>query len=235
MSAPKEMLLLAFLLVPLAIVAQSNQFDREEWVKLKEEVDFQKYEQKEVKKTKTQGERYQEGKKNSPSEANSQAEPTVIHLGPVAQIIIIVVFIILIVLLLYSLVGRDFFSSRSKILTDDQDVADKLMDENVSQTDLEKWLEQAISGKNYRMALRIYFLMAIQALDHVGLIKWKKEKTNWEYLDELKDHSLRDSFRSLSVSFDEVWYGEKVLSEDKMVREIAVYRQFLEQINGRKR
>jgi hypothetical protein len=72
----------------------------------------------------------------------------------------------------------------------------------------DQWIEAAVADKEYRLAIRLYFLKLLKILDQKDLIEWKNFKTNTDYVRELKDNSLYKPFRDLSFSYEYIWYGE---------------------------
>ena len=42
-------------------------------------------------------------------------------------------------------------------------------------------------------------------------IKWKKDKTNRDYIRELSTTDWHSNFRSVTIMFEKVWYGKKEL------------------------
>ena len=69
-------------------------------------------------------------------------------------------------------------------------------------------LNEALERKDYRSAVRIHYLQLLQSLSSSGRIDWRPEKTNGEYLAELRSSTLYDPMRRLTLLFDYVWYGE---------------------------
>lgn len=88
------------------------------------------------------------------------------------------------------------------------------IEEKIHEIDLEALLQDAINQKNYHIALRINFLIIIKALSERNSISWAKEKTNWEYYDEIKEALIKDAFKKIVLAFEPVWYGERVLTKD---------------------
>ena len=87
------------------------------------------------------------------------------------------------------------------------------VEEKMHELDLEQLLQQAVQARNYRVALRLNFLIIIKQLSQSGKIAWAREKTNWEYHSELKNRLLADQFREIILSFESFWYGEHPLTE----------------------
>lgn len=59
----------------------------------------------------------------------------------------------------------------------------------------------------YRSAVRLHYLAVLQRLGEAGLIQWRPEKTNRDYLMELGVAALRTPFADLTRIFDVAFYG----------------------------
>ena len=105
------------------------------------------------------------------------------------------------------------------------------IEEKMHELDLEILLKEALQDKNYRIALRINFLIIIKMLSQRGYIIWAKEKTNWEYHSEVKDKNLSSLFRDIIVSFEPVWYGEHQLTEEQFNAVSPTYENFKKQLD----
>ena len=79
--------------------------------------------------------------------------------------------------------------------------------EELSKSQLESALSEALKAKDYRLAVRIYYLMIIQALSSKKLIRWKMDKTNGDYVRELRGKEHFQDFKDLTLTFDRIWYG----------------------------
>lgn len=85
--------------------------------------------------------------------------------------------------------------------------------ENIHEIDFDSGLEQAISQRNYRLAVRLLYLKALKQLNDKELINWQINKTNSTYVDELKNLEQRETFTILTRQFEYVWYGEFAINE----------------------
>jgi hypothetical protein len=101
------------------------------------------------------------------------------------------------------------------------EVEDKMLE-----IDLDKILNDALIAKDYRLALRINFLIIIKTLSLSGKITWTKEKTNWEYFSELKDEKTALKFKEIVMTFESIWYGEHALTENQFNRLEPSYETF---------
>ncbi len=104
------------------------------------------------------------------------------------------------------------------------------IEERIHDVDLHELLNQALAAKNYRIALRLNFLIIIKQLSQQGKIAWAKEKTNWEYYSELHDKLLADQFKGIIHSFENFWYGEHPLTEVQYQRFESDYHAIQRQL-----
>jgi hypothetical protein len=80
--------------------------------------------------------------------------------------------------------------------------------ENINTIDFDTEIEKAVAAHNYRFAVRLLYLRCLKQLSDSGLIEWKIDKTNYAYLNDLKNDGQRVAFGSLTRKFEYVWYGE---------------------------
>lgn len=91
--------------------------------------------------------------------------------------------------------------------------------ENIEDFDSDSLLKQALAGNDLRLAIRIRYLMLLKKLNEVGLISWKKDKTNRDYLSELYGrNACYDNVRDLTLAYELVWYGERSVNSDSFQR-----------------
>jgi Domain of unknown function (DUF4129) len=79
--------------------------------------------------------------------------------------------------------------------------------EDINTIKFESELDKAIRLKNYKLAVRIMYLEVLKTLNDKQLIDWNKNKTNLDYVKEIKNTNLKADFRQITNSFDYVWYG----------------------------
>lgn len=100
--------------------------------------------------------------------------------------------------------------------------------EDLEQTDYRKLLEQALAGNDLRSATRFTFLLALQHLQLRKHIKWHKEKTNYQYLYELKPE-LQEPYSHLTRVYEYVWYGEADIDKE-LFDKLNGYYKYLKQL-----
>jgi hypothetical protein len=85
------------------------------------------------------------------------------------------------------------------------------VDAYIHETDLERFLREALEAGNYPLGIRLYYLQTIKLLSEKEAILWSRAKTNRDYLREMRDHPLGREFREATRTFERVWYGNEPL------------------------
>lgn len=92
----------------------------------------------------------------------------------------------------------------------------------------------AETKKDFRMAIRYRYLRILHQLAEKNLLVPGTEKTNYQYLAELRKSApdIARRFQSIVTQYEYVWYGEYPLSES-LYREIAAgFKQFTEPLES---
>jgi hypothetical protein len=113
-----------------------------------------------------------------------------------------------------------------------QEFDDDWNPEIVTKSELDIRLENALINENYRECIRIYFTLILQLLIARELIKWKREKTNHEYLFEMKRGTIKNSFADCTRIFDLVWYGEYELDKSRFEKIQLRFQSLLNDLNS---
>lgn len=134
----------------------------------------------------------------------------------VTKVIIRLFAIILVGFLLYFIVkflinnnGLSFFGKRNKKI----EIYEEELQENIHEINFPQSIARFENDGDYRSAVRYQFLFVLKKLSDKKLILWNPEKTNKDYVAELKAAHLKNDFHNLSYVFDYVWYGEFSIDE----------------------
>lgn len=95
-----------------------------------------------------------------------------------------------------------FFSNKNKNGLNASEIL-----EDIHSIDYEKMIEEAIAGKKYRYAIRLNYLRSLKFLSDKEIINWKINKTNREFLKEIKSNTIKSKFEKLTTDFESIWYG----------------------------
>ena len=92
------------------------------------------------------------------------------------------------------------------------------------------YISQALEAGKYDLAIRLYYQALLKELSIRKLVTWKKGKTNFEYLRELRTHCLYDDFHSLTLIFERIWYGGRKVTKAEFFRTVPHFQRFLESL-----
>ncbi|MGF1534081.1 MAG: DUF4129 domain-containing protein [Bernardetiaceae bacterium] len=87
-----------------------------------------------------------------------------------------------------------------------------LLGDDLPTDDLQPILEQALAQEDYRLAVRVQYLILLQSLVKQELIEWKRDYTNRHYRQQLSGHPVATLFSRCTQVFERVWYGQQVLN-----------------------
>lgn len=149
--------------------------------------------------------------------------------GNIAGILVRLFAILLVGFLLYFiikyLIGKDgnfLFGKKNKKVT----IKDEELHENIHEINFPESILKFEKSGDFRSAVRYQFLFVLKKLSDKKLITWNPEKTNKDYVAELKAAHLKDDFFNLSYIFDYVWYGEFSISEESYQKFKNQYQSF---------
>ncbi|MFI0430652.1 hypothetical protein [Mariniflexile sp. HMF6888] len=98
--------------------------------------------------------------------------------------------------------------------TESQDIHDfQYVEENIKDVNFDHLIETALKDNNYRLATRYLYLKSLKLLTNKNIIEWHYDKTNSDYINEIKDENTKSVFKRISYLYDYVWYGEFPIDE----------------------
>ena len=110
------------------------------------------------------------------------------------------------------------------------DIHAKDLEYNLLQTDFESFIQKAVDNKQYRLAIRYYYLLVLKKLTLNQKIKWEFEKTNLQYYHELQPAELQSQFKYISYLYEYCWYGEFELNESEFNLGEKSFNNFIKSI-----
>ncbi|MFT4679803.1 MAG: hypothetical protein ACI84C_001322 [Flavobacteriales bacterium] len=145
--------------------------------------------------------------------------------------LIAAILIALIIFLTVKVMDKKQASGKSKIGSA-RDYSHDQLEENLKELDLDDYLRKALSDEDYRAAVRLNYLMVIQLLDQLSLIKWQRDKTNRDYLRELSAHPKNQQFQRLTSNYEYIWYGDLILSLQDFRSIEPPFHEFMDALNS---
>ncbi|MEM9886476.1 MAG: DUF4129 domain-containing protein [Bacteroidota bacterium] len=187
-------------------------FERDNWKRATEGIDYSEDLKKEREKQEETEEEVQLEEDSDSSFLEEGINSTF------ATILLIVLGVVLLYFILRAALGENAFARNKKIKNTGTTLSLEEIEENLEENDPSSLIEQAIRTGNYRLALRLYYLKVIRELSLAHAIDWKRDKTNGDYLRELRLADLRVPFRSITLAFERIWYGNRNLTEQEFQR-----------------
>ena len=123
-------------------------------------------------------------------------------------VIVILIVIYLIVKAILNKEGTWIFGSKS----DSNLIRYDEIEKNLHLVDFEKLIKESIHSGEHRLSIRYYYLFLLKKMSEKQLIEWDVEKTNSDYIYEIKSPQLKANFEYLSYLYNYIWYGEFDLS-----------------------
>lgn len=87
--------------------------------------------------------------------------------------------------------------------------------ENIHEIDFEAAIQEAIAQNDYRLAVRLLYLKTLKMMADKGVIDWRVNKTNHDYIAEVKGNGWQPLFSRLTYQFEYAWYGEAQVPHEK--------------------
>ncbi|HDZ03591.1 hypothetical protein LCGC14_0127730 [marine sediment metagenome] len=138
------------------------------------------------------------------------------------QVIEYFIYFLLVILAIYLIVKvlinesfNSIFQKKAKTINDIN-----LTEEHIEGIDINNLLDSALKEKDYRLAIRYQFLLTLQKLSKNDIIEWHFDKTNSDYLTEIKQPQLQNGFKKITYLYDYIWYGEQTIDDIKYSKSI---------------
>jgi len=80
-------------------------------------------------------------------------------------------------------------------------------EEIIKSKDIQKLIKKALDEQNYRLAVRYYYLLILKNLVEKNIIRYEFDKTNTDYIKEIKQEAIHINFKKATLIYDYIWYG----------------------------
>ncbi|WP_340198929.1 DUF4129 domain-containing protein [Ascidiimonas sp. W6] len=135
--------------------------------------------------------------------------------------------IFLLVKLFLKVGTRSFISSKTNTpMVSFSEEEDIIQNENIPSL-----IEKALANKEFRLAVRYQYLLALKELSDHHMIEWEQQKTNDDYLSELSHHEVSGLFSSITKIYDFIWYGNFDIDESRYAKIKPVFTSISQKIN----
>jgi hypothetical protein len=107
------------------------------------------------------------------------------------------------------------------------------IERNLHLIDFDKLIANCLNNNENRLAVRYYYLYLLKKMSAAGLIVWDIEKTNSDYIFEIKNQERKSQFEYLSYLYNNIWYGEFELDQPTFDKAKTAFETALKNIaNG---
>ncbi|MEP3837108.1 MAG: hypothetical protein ABJM36_05645 [Algibacter sp.] len=163
-------------------------------------------------------------------EEQNNTDALSLNLGPISWLfyIAIAIAVVFLVYILLNEGGTGLFTSKRKKALN---TYSEITAENIENADIQTLIKHAENDNDYRLAIRYYYLLVLKTLSLKNHIKFEDDKTNNEYLNEVKNKPFSKNFEYTSYLYNYIWYGEFPLNLDKYNKAKENFSDFLKQVN----
>lgn len=102
----------------------------------------------------------------------------------------------------------------------------------IRENDIPTLIEKALRERDYRLAVRYYYLLILKKLKDKNLIEYQFEKTNQEYESEIQDRKLSEQFRRVTRLYDFIWYGDFPMNQNQFVLAKSQFERIQEKLKN---
>ena len=128
--------------------------------------------------------------------------------------VLIVILLFLLIKFFLSVNARTLFYAKKNKAT----VALTEEEQIIKNEDIDELIQKALKKGNYRLAIRYYYLLILRQMGDKGLIAWEPQKTNDDYIKELKNKDLQKPFYHITWLYDYIWYGGFPINESQYLK-----------------
>ena len=208
--------LICFTQIQFAFSQNSEQpvWSDEQWQQAKDGMgyeDFPKEKTEEKKEEKKPDQPYDSGGFETQQDIDSSWNFGSIFSSSIAKFIGIILLLVILIVVVYFFMQGTKSNKDSKVQLAFDNMPDVLED-LPEETDLERFLRMSLDSGDYKTAIRILYIMIIQRMHERNWIVWKKDKTNRDYLNEVRSRKSYGQFREITLFYEIVWYGDNEIS-----------------------
>lgn len=133
--------------------------------------------------------------------------------------ILLIILLFLLIKFFLSVNARSLFYAKNNEAT----VALSEEEHIIKNEDIDQLIQQALEERNYRLAIRYYYLLILKRMGDRELIVWEPQKTNADYIKELKKKDLQRPFHQLTWLYDYIWYGGFPIDQSQYLKAEAKF------------
>ena len=146
-----------------------------------------------------------------------------------SQVLLIILVLLILGFLIY-LISKQARKRDMNLNDSDEFWQINLNDSEDAEAKIEDKLKDATGNEDYIIAIRLNYLLALNQLNKNSLVNWKKDKTNSDYINELRGSNFHKDFKQLTVWFERAWFG-RFTPDAQSYKEISYsFRMFIDKV-----
>ncbi len=103
-------------------------------------------------------------------------------------------------------------------------------EEIIKTKDIRKLINKSLENKDYRLAVRYYYLLILKRLTLSHLIEYEFDKTNSDYIAEITSENVNQNFIKATLLYDYIWYGNFTVTEKDFMKIQNIFTNLEHQI-----
>ncbi len=152
-----------------------------------------------------------------------------VFLVKIIPYLIILGLIVFVIWLFFKLnIGAKLFKSKPQpevFYTDEEEI--------IKSKNIPELIEKAILEKDFRLAVRYYYLLLLKKLSESEVIAYEFDKTNSDYIKEITQETICVHFIKATTVYDYIWYGNFEVSETDFKKAQNIFNTLENQIPKR--
>lgn len=172
------------------------------------------------------------GKKVVPDDSTDADDESFSVSKPFQQLLWIIVLCGFIGIVLWYLSSSNIllFRKRAKKIAPEEET--EQLTDDIFSIQYDKEIAKAAAAKNFRLAVRLWYLQMLKILSYKGLIDYRYGRTNNDYLSQLLNTPHHRHFFRLTRNFEYTWYGQFEPSGDAYEMMQADFANFKKAVGG---
>lgn len=147
--------------------------------------------------------------KKKTRELKTKELPDKLSFMGIGQVLLILLIAVVLILLIY-LIWKQAKNRDVKLNEEDVLWQIDLSDSEDAEALLKRRLAEAQEQGDLSAAIRLHYLQVLNELNKAAWIRWKKDKTNADYIRELRGKEVQKEFRHMTHVFERAWFGKNL-------------------------
>lgn len=148
-----------------------------------------------------------------------------------SDIWVYVAVIIFLLLLAWYLRANDLLFFRKKPVAIQPAPSEELL-KDIFSIEYAAAIKEALNNRNYRLAIRLHYLQLLKLLSEKGMIHYQPDKTNFDYLLQIRSTPHYSDFSGLTRQYEYSWYGLFPISQSQYEQIDLLFTNFQKKISS---